>query len=333
MHLAVIMRHRITHLVELRTLTLVAANSTSVSQHESETRTLGKAHQKSIIRQTIERFDEKMAIGQSRRAAKAAVRAEQGSVWSVSTGKIHSYKTRSVYQEQVLRFVDWVRDTHHLFSLEQLDPRADDLTVAYLQQLLSEGKSPYTLLTIRSALRLFFGERLLAETLSLPRRERAGVTRSRGPMSHDRHFQPANWQPLLNFLRATGLRRQELRDLKCGDIYHDHEGRACVHVESGKGGRMREVQALAGHDDDVWSMKEGRAEGDKVFTRIPKHLDVHSYRREFAQALYLAHASHGRLPPTSGRLREQDYDREAAFLVTQALGHNRLEVALRHYLR
>ena len=75
------------------------------------------SHRKSIVRQTIERFDSKMAIGESRREAKRLIREEQGPLWSVSDGKIHSYKTRSVYQEHTIRFVKWVREQYHIISL------------------------------------------------------------------------------------------------------------------------------------------------------------------------------------------------------------------------
>ena len=274
-----------------------------------------------------------MAIGQSRRDAKQALREEKGPAWSVSTGKIHSFKTRSVYQEHAIRFVKWTRDAHKIIDLKDLDPRANELTREYLQQHMTEGRSPYTLQAERSALRMFFDNRALAADLTLPLRQRSGITRSRGPAAHDRHFQPANWQPLMNFLRATGLRRQELRDLKSGDIYRDHEGHIHVHIENGKGGRAREVPVLPGREQDVWAMKEGRADGEHVFERIPKHLDVHSVRREFAQALYRYHAPGRDLPPAEGRLRPKDYDRNAAERVTWALGHNRIDVVLRHYIR
>jgi hypothetical protein len=67
-----------------------------------------------------------------------------------------------------------------------------------------------------------------------------------------------------------------------------------------------------------------------VFERIPKHLDVHSYRRLFAQARYLHHAPGRRLPPSTGRLNVADYDRDAALKVTESFEHKRLEVVLRH---
>ena len=80
-------------------------------------------------------------------------------------------------------------------------------------------------------------------------------------------------------------------------------------------------------------MKEGLAGDDLVFPRIPRHLDVHSYRREFAQALYLAHAPGRELPSATGRLTPGSYDVAAVTYVSHALGHSRLDVVLRHYLR
>lgn len=294
---------------------------------------MARTHHKSIIKASLERLDGKMAIGQSRREEKQAIRARQGRVWSVSTGKIHSFKTRSVYQEHTLKFVAWARDTYQVKRLEDLDQRADELAPAWLTQHISEGKSPYTLQVERAALRLFFDDRTLAQSVQLPRRTRATITRSRYAVGHDRHFQPANWPELLNFLHATGLRRQEVRDLRCRDVYQGHDGAVYVHVANGKGGKAREVPVLPGRAGDVLPRAMGREPEARVFERIPKHLDVHSYRRAFAQALYLHHAAGYGLPKGEGRLRPQDYDRAAAYQVTLALGHNRLDVVMRHYLR
>ena len=294
---------------------------------------MGATHRKSIVREALDRLDEKMAIGESRRDAKQAIREERGQIWSVSTGKIHSFKTRSTYQEHAIRFVKWARSTHHIISLAQLDPVANDLATEYLQQQLTESKSPYTLQVERAALRLFFGDRQLAASVALPRRARERITRSRGPVAHDRHIQLANWQPLIRFLQATGLRRQELRNLHCSDILLDQGGQLLVHVKNGKGGLERNVPVLPGHESDVLSMKEGREPEALVFVRIPKHLDVHSYRREYAQALYLYYAPGRHLPPVTGRLKRSEYEYDAAQRASWALGHRRVSVVLDHYLR
>ncbi len=293
---------------------------------------MGAPHRKSIVKEALERLDEKMAIGESRQEAKRTIREEQGPLWSVSTGRIHSFKTRSTYQEHIIRFVQWARSTHQVISLAALDLCADALATEYLQQQLAENKSPYTLQAKRAALRLFFANRALAATVCFPRRERTKITRSRGPKQHDRHFQPENWPTLLHFLSATGLRRQEVHDLHVRDIL-ERDGRVLVHVANGKGGRWRDVPVLPGREEDVLAVRGERDLDEVVFARIPKHLDVHSYRREFAQALYLFHAPGRDLPPATGRLKPADYDRAAAQRVTEALGHNRIDVVLRHYIR
>ncbi len=111
------------------------------------------------------------------------------------------------------------------------------------------------------------------------------------------------------------------------------DGTLFVHVKKGKGGKAREVPVLFGHEEDVLVVVRGRAPDDKVFDRIPGHMDVHSYRRDSAQRRYLQHAPGQVLPPLEGRLGCDDYDPVAVQRVSWALGHNRRDVVLRHYLR
>jgi integrase len=289
---------------------------------------------KSIIREAIERLDSLMAIGQSRFQAKQAQRAASAEVgWTVSTGRIHSHTTRKVYQQQVLAFINWARTTHGITRLAWLDERADGLVTQYLTAHVAAGRSAYTLQTERAALRLFFGDWSLAARVSIPRRTRMTITRSRGPASHDRHFQPANWQAHIRFAQACGLRRAELRDLRVRDVYAASEGTLFVHVKNGKGGKAREVPVLPGHEEDVLTVVRGRAPHEKVFDHIPRHMDVHSYRRDSAQQRYLNHTAGQALPAVEGRLRRGAYDPAATQQVSWALGHNRLDVVLRHYLR
>lgn len=290
------------------------------------------AHRKSLIRQALDRLDERMAIGESRREAKQQQRATGEHIWTFSTGKMHSYKTRTTYQEHLLRFLNWSRDTYQVKTLEQLDAQANELTSTYLQQEIATHKSPYTLQVERSALRLFFGDRTLASDVTLPRRTRSTIKRSRGPVAHDRYFQPANWQPLIKFEQACGLRRSELAQLTVADVYKNELGRLTVYVRNGKGGKEREVPALPGKEQDLLALTSGRKPEEHVFDHIPKHMDVHSYRREYAQELYRYHAQR-ELPPPDGRLRHEDYDLAAVQRVSWALGHNRIDVVLRHYLR
>ena len=82
------------------------------------------------------------------------------------------------------------------------------MATRYLEQRLAEGLSAHSLQTVRSALRQFFGSRTLADTLTLPRRTRVEITRSRGVVARDRHVNRAlvNAHPFLSRDGATGLR-------------------------------------------------------------------------------------------------------------------------------
>jgi integrase len=287
---------------------------------------------KGLVYAVIERLDSLMAVGESRRAAKLEIRARDGATWTVSDGKIHSYITRDNYQQHVIDFAKWSREHHGTKQLEQLEARAGELAPEYLRERLAAIKSPYTLQKERAALRLFFNQRDLANDVPIPKREREKITRSRRPAARDRHFQPANWPNHITFARAFGLRRSEMRDIRVSEIYERHDGHLVAFVRNGKGGLEREVPCLTSQEPLVRQFLTGRSPDEKVFQRMPTFMDVHSYRREFAQAYY-QQLSGRELPPAAGRLRAGSYDRDAALEVSRALGHRRLDVVLRHYLR
>ena len=153
---------------------------------------MGKSHRKSLIKEIVERLDSLMALGVSRGKAKEEARAAGEGIWAFSTGKIHSYKTRQVYQEHAIRFAKWARAIYAIKQFAELEQRADEVASDYLRKNLVELKSAFTLQTIRAALRMLFGNRQLAAEVELPKRRRRHITRSRGPKKHDRQFQPKN---------------------------------------------------------------------------------------------------------------------------------------------
>jgi hypothetical protein len=105
-----------------------------------------------------------------------------------------------------------------------------------------------------------------------------------------------------------------------------------VRVVNGKGGKWREVPVFPGRDAVVYAAVQGKEPDAHVFDRISGLLDIHSYRRQFAQELY--ELLSGRpLPPKEGRLKSPDLDRAAAQEVSRCLGHNRIDIIFRHYIR
>jgi integrase len=285
----------------------------------------------------LDRFDSLMATGESRHAAKLALRAAGGRAWSLSDGRIHAFRTRKGYQAIVLRLVNWdMAHGLHFRTLAELDVRADELVTRYLQQRLAAGKSAWTLKTERSAFRLFFGRPDLATDVALPPRRREHIRRSRGPAQRDRDFDPAHWHDLLTFVDATGLRRGEFARLRVRDVAEDGteggDGHLRVAVK-GKGGRRRLVPIFPTNENALRELVAGRPGEDLLFTALPSHLDIHAHRRMFAQAAYRQHSGDRPLPPAQGRLPRGAIDEAAARRVSQALGHNRLDVTTTHYLR
>lgn len=280
----------------------------------------------------IQRFDELMADGQKRSEAKAEAYARGESTFAFTDGKIHAFETRNNYQKVVMRFINWCRDEHGVRDQSQFTARADELASRYLVERIEKGYSAWTLQTERSALRTYFGSRSLAEEVVLPKRKREHIVRSRLSVARDRHFQPANWPLLVNFVLACGLRREELRDLQVRDIFNRTDGQLVVHVRKGKGGKERKVPVFPGREQAVLLVKVGRTEDEHVFDRLPSAMDIHAYRRRFAQELY-EHLSNRPLPLLEGRLQASDFDRHAAEYVTKCLGHNRVDVIFGHYIR
>jgi len=281
----------------------------------------------------LQRLDELMATGEKRSQAKADARARGESLFAFSDGKIHSFETRNTYQKIVMRFIDWCRDTHGIREWDRLAESADELASLYLTERVEQGYSAWTLQTERSTLRIFFENRDLASSVELPQRKREDIVRSRQPAVRDAHFQPDNWQPLIQFCLACGLRREELRDLRVRDIYYRHsDGQLVVHVIKGKGGKWREVPVFPGREQSVLSLVQGRDPNEHVFDRLPSTMDIHSYRRRFAQELY-EYLSGRPLPLQEGRLQSLDLDREVALTVSRRLGHNRIDIIFGHYIR
>jgi hypothetical protein len=105
-----------------------------------------------------------------------------------------------------------------------------------------------------------------------------------------------------------------------------------VRVVRGKGGKRRDIPVFPGREQAVLSQVAGKEPGAHVFDRLPSNMDIHSYRRQFAQELY-EYLSGRPLPPLEGRLQSTDLDRDAALAVSRCLGHNRIDIIFGHYIR
>lgn len=94
-------------------------------------------------------------------------------------------------------------------------------------------------------------------------------------------------------------------------------------------------------------------DSERLFNRIHSNADIHSYRRDYAQKLYADILKDNNLKSDLESLYGKRYEpqikseyyetkgqdnhfkalRDDVFIITKALGHNRLDVAINHYLR
>ena len=246
---------------------------------------------------------------------------------------IFSYNTFRSYEKHCRAFCKWVKSEHpECRTLKDALEYVPD----YLKMRIDRGLSSYTVHLDASALAKLYHCQSKDFGVKLPSRERKNITRSRGSKTHDKHFSEKNNRAVVDFCRGTGLRRHELKALKVGDVAPDG---SWVRVRRGKGGKPRTVPVLPAYQKHV-AKCVADAKGKSVFESkaIKQRMDVHSYRREYANALYRSYVRN--LKTLSNQEKyfcRKDkagivYDREAMLIVSRALGHNRIDVIAEHYL-
>ena len=205
----------------------------------------------------------------------------------------------------------------------------------YLQRGIDRGLSAATLSTQRAAICKLYGISADDLRITLPERRRADITRSRNHVARDRGFSEQKNTDIVAFAKATGLRRHELAAVRPENIRVRADGSVCLDGIIGKGGKTRSIDVLPGHESAVLRYLEA-PEGRHIFERVPSHMDVHGYRREYANEMYRATLE--RLGPCGEvykcRLdkRGKVYDKRAMLYVSRQLGHNRISVIAGHYL-
>lgn len=176
-------------------------------------------------------------------------------------------------------------------------------------------------------------------------RSRDTRMRSRGEAVRDRHISEKGiYADYIRWEKSTGTRAfKETAVIKGSDIRQTDKG-VIVHVECGKGGRMRDIPVLPKDAEFVLEIKRRAGDG-KILphltsgrNKIPSAADTHGYRREYAQKLYAYHArSCDQLDKKEKYICRLDkagqvFDRQALKIVTEALGHSRLNEPVLSYL-
>ena len=279
------------------------------------------AREKGLSKQVQDILDSKLKIGHSKYADK-----KQG----ITGNHIYSWSTYRAYLKHGCYFAKWVKVAHGCKTLESAREHVDE----YLQKRIDEKVSPYTQKLEAAALAKIYGC-TTEDFIKTEVRHRSEITRSRGEKARDKHFSEENNKEFVDFCKATGLRRSELRQLRPDQLTYDESTKTYSLIIIGKGGRIRECPVLT--DEAVQLIQ--RAGAGNVWPKIPNGADIHSYRANYCTALYKRYArSKGDIPKEDRYCCRRDlkgvwYDKRAMEIATKALGHNRISVIAGHYIR
>ena len=143
---------------------------------------------------------------------------------------------------------------------------------------------------------------------------------------------------------AGGLSKDQQRELRAlNDAldfyakYPEYDMYVCYRKD--KGGRTRFSPVIGPNKAEIVQRFRDTPLYEKVWQAVPAAMDCHSYRSDYAVAIYKEHArpldqcGRGEIYYCRGDERGVRYDKTAMQAASKALGHNRLDVIARHYLR
>lgn len=256
---------------------------------------------------------------------------------------IYSTRTYETYREQGRYFATYAKDK----GCRTLD-EAKEIVGEYLQMLIDDGKSDFSVRTAASAIGKVYGVGYQTFGVEMPKRKRSEITNNRGnsKMIESGHFSAETVEKYASILRCIGLRRSEALLARGADLMQE-DGKYFIWVPRGKGGKYRkaivqgtdkEIKAVVKLFEEARKRAENGGDGLVWPSGIPRNLPVHRFRAEYAKRVYMSVArpiedlqGHDRYC-CRGDLAGVVYDRAALQYASQQLGHNRVSVVADNYL-
>lgn len=198
---------------------------------------------------------------------------------------IYSFNTMKTYIKQDNYIVNWAKDNGiKLKSIDDIREHGDE----WLQWSVEQGQSPWTVSTKRSALCKLCQVPYSYFKTKIPPKRRQDIKRSRNMEKSLKHFSEQRNIEQVTFCRCTGLRLNELRNIRGSDLYFDEFGCPWLSVTKGtKGGRKRLTKLYGSPEElEICVSLCHRAKDNKVFPHINKHANTHGYRAQYCQRVY-----------------------------------------------
>lgn len=250
--------------------------------------------------------------------------------------RIYSTRTYQTYRQQGKAFAAYAK-AHGCKTLDQ----AREVVPGYLQSLIDEGKSGYSVRTAASAIGKVYGVDYNSFGIEMPERKRSEIKNNRGQskMIASGHISEETAEKYASILRCIGLRRSEALLARGTDLI-EKDGSYYIHVPRGKGGKERTaiIQGTAAEIEAVVQKFKEAGKGRVWPAGIPKDVPIHRYRSQYAERVYRACArpvealqGHDRYFCRND-LKGLIYDRQALAYVSKQLGHSRVGVVAVNYL-
>lgn len=270
-------------------------------------------YKKDLHQQAYAKFQNMKAFGESRHEAKKK---------GLDKDKIFAFKTYKTYWEQTQYFIRWVQNIHpETTTLKKAKRHVNE----WLQSLVDQGYSPWSVHTACAALCKLYGiDKDDPKRFRPPTRHRADIKRSRGVAARDKDFSITNNHELIEFVKATGTRRNVLQKIKSSDLWSsaqiveriaallalpertDAQERELKMMQEtialfptyhwfllhrrDKGGKNRLSPIIGPGAAAVVERMQTTPPNERVWLHVPSGMDVHGYRADYATALYKVHA-------------------------------------------
>ena len=254
---------------------------------------------------------------------------------------IYSSRTFETYKACGKLFVNYVKRQHpEVLHLKDCKPYANE----WIQSQIDAGYSAWTIATRKSAVAKLLGIPY-TNLIPTPSRCRVNIQRSRAYVERDRHISKEKEAYYSKITSATGLRRNELikirgTDLQKGISNNGSEYYFLSVTKGTKGGRHRTALICGANKTETLEIVQlFKEKGNSlVCPKISSAYDNHAYRAKYAQRLYNKFARPiENIPAKDKYIMRKDrageiLDRKAMKIVSENMGHSRIDVIAQSYL-
>ena len=298
---------------------------------------------KNIKIQLNNRIDELLRIGQRK--------IKCDSTNSNRAEGIHSIRSAETYRSVANNFAEYLK--------AQNIKNIADITREVVQGYITSRNdlSSYTLSKDLSAINKILDSRYTLREFGIGDRTYSRITNNRGLAKRDTSNALRNQQQL-DFVRATGIRRQSIDTISPKQAIRDCSGLVIGFNVCEKGGRERNCVVLQDERKRITEIVDRHIIDCGIhaplFKQVDSNANPHFYRREYAQGLYsdLQQAkgkeedyyngmrdvfiNQHQLEKATSRYEQtliQGFESDILAEVSQNVGHNRIDVVIYHYLK